>query len=111
MYLNEKNPIAACTIISRNYLSHARILAASYLESHPGGRFYLLSIDALPDGWEAGKGFRVIGSHELDLPFFSELCFKYDVTELCTAVKPALLRLLLNRYHEEEVVYLDPDIL
>src|SRR6188768_489364 len=104
-------PPAACTIISRNYLSHARILASSYLQHHPGAHFYVLSIDVLPDGWDAGKDVRVVGPEELDLPFFSELCFKYDVTELCTAVKPALLSLLLNRYHEETVAYLDPDIL
>jgi GT2 family glycosyltransferase len=106
-----QHPPAACTIISRNYLSHARILASSYLRHHRGARFYVLSIDALPDGWDPGKGVRVIGPEELDLPFFSELCFKYDVTELCTAVKPALLSVLLTRYHEEAVVYLDPDIL
>src|SRR5215467_2941980 len=102
---------AACTIISRNYLSHARILAASYLEHHPGARFYVLSVDELPEEWNAGKDVRIIDPSELDLPFFSELCFKYDVTELCTAVKPALIRLLLQRYREEQIVYLDPDIL
>src|SRR5215467_11879882 len=102
---------AACTIISRNYLSHARILAASYLEHHPGARFYVLSVDDLPYGWNAGRDVQVIGPSELDLPFFSELSFKYDVTELCTAVKPALLSVLLQRYREEQVIYLDPDIL
>src|ERR1051326_6097234 len=102
---------AACTIISRNYLSHARILAASYLEHHPGAPFYLLSVDKLPEGWDAGKDVRIIRPDELDLPFFSELCFKYDVTELCTAVKPALLTLLLKRYQQKHVIYLDPDIL
>src|SRR5439155_18703038 len=102
---------AACTIISRNYLSDARILAASYLEHHPAARVYVLVVDGLPDGCDAGKGVSVIGPEELNLPFFSELCFKYDVTELSTAVKPALLSLLLNRYNEEQVIYLDPDIL
>jgi GT2 family glycosyltransferase len=102
---------AACTIVSRNYLSHARIVAASYLEHHPGGRFYVLAVDDLPDGWDAGKGVHVIGPNELSLPFSSELCFKYDVTELSTAVKPAFLSFLLDRYNEEQLIYLDPDIL
>src|SRR5688572_4932674 len=82
---------ALCSIISRNYLSHARILAASYLQHHPETRFYLLIVDGLPDGVVAGEGVRVICPAELDLPYFSDLCFKYDVTELSTAMKPSLL--------------------
>ncbi len=104
-------PLAACTIISRNYLSHARVLAESFLRHEPGGRFYLLVVDGLPAGVDAGAGVHVVGPQELDLPDFFEMCFKYDVTELCTAVKPSLLSLLLNRYQEEALVYLDPDIL
>src|SRR5262249_46024675 len=88
---------AACTIISRNYLSHARVVASSYLEHHPGARFYLLVIDKLPDGVDAGPGIRVIPPGELNLSYLPELCFKYDVIELCTAVKPTFLNLLLNR--------------
>ena len=37
--------IEACTIISGNYLSHARVLAESFLEHNPGGRFVTLVID------------------------------------------------------------------
>jgi hypothetical protein len=106
-----RRPPAACTIISRNYLSHARVLAQSYAQYVPGGRFYLLIVDRLPDGARAGGGIDVIDPDELALPYFPELCFKYDVTELSTAVKPSLLRLLLNGYGEERVVYFDPDIL
>jgi hypothetical protein len=102
---------AACTIISRNYLSFARVLASSYLQHHPGARFYLLVVDKLPQGVAAGAGIHVIDPEELNLSYWSELCFKYDVTEFCTAVKPTLLSLLLNRYNEQEVIYFDPDIL
>src|SRR6516225_4803078 len=89
---------AACTIISRNYLSHARVLAASYLKHHSEARFYLLIVDELPSGIQAGEGIHLIGPQELDLPYWRELCFKYDVTELCTAAKPTVLSLLLNRH-------------
>src|SRR5437868_1301544 len=94
---------AACTIISRNYLSHARILAESYLRHHPSDRFYVLVVDRLPDGVEAGRGLHVVDPDELGLPYFYDMCFKYDVTELSTAVKPTFLSLLLNRYREERV--------
>jgi hypothetical protein len=102
--------LAACTIISRNYLSQARILARTFLEHEPDGRFYLLVVDELPDV-DAGAGIRVVPPAELGLSSFWEMCFKYNVVEFATAVKPSLLSLLLNGYGEERVVYLDPDIL
>jgi glycosyltransferase involved in cell wall biosynthesis len=105
-----RRPLAACTIVNRNYLPHARILASSFARHEPGSRFYLLVVDGLPDGVEAGPDIQVIAPEDLALPHFYEMCFKYDVTELCTAVKPSLLLLLLNRYQEEAVAYFDPDI-
>ena len=102
---------AACTIIARNYLSHARILARSYLEQHPGAPFYLLVVDGLPQGVDAGvEGVHVLGLDDLDLPSVYEMSFKYDVTELSTAVKPTLLALLIERFGERRVCYIDPDI-
>lgn len=104
-------PPAACTIIARNYLSHARILARSYLEQHPGAPFYLLVVDGLPPGVDAGvDGVRVLDLADLELPYVYEMSFKYDVTELSTAVKPTLLSLLIERYGEERICYIDPDI-
>jgi GT2 family glycosyltransferase len=111
MKTSDRRVPSACTIVSRNYLSHARILAASYVTHHPGARFYLLVIDGLPEGCNLGKDIHLVSAHDLRIPYFSDLCFKYDVTELCTAVKPSLLRLLLEQFNEEQVIYLDPDIL
>lgn len=104
-------PPAACTIVSRNYLSHARVLGESYLRHHPGAHFYCLVVDDLPAGVDLGVEGRLITPAELGLSYFYEMCFKYDVTELCTAVKPTLLKLLIDRYGEERVAYFDPDIL
>ncbi len=108
---SRKTTQAACTIISRNYLSHARILAASFRKHHPEGRFYALVIDGLPEGTEFGEGVQVLGPEVLDVPYFYELCFKYDVTELSTAVKPSLLLALIRQYGEQNVIYFDPEIL
>jgi hypothetical protein len=100
---------AGCTIISGSYLSYARVLAASWLEQHPGSHFYVLVVDGLPSTADLGSGFEIVDPDRLELPYFAELTFRCDVTELCTAVKPALLSYLLER--EEAVVYLDPDVL
>src|SRR5262249_10550603 len=102
---------AACTIVSRNYLSFARILAKSYLQHEPSGRFYLLVVDVLPEGVEAGADVQLLLPSDLNLPNFDELCFAYDVAELCTAVKPTLLLSLFNYFQEEQALFLDPDIL
>src|SRR5262245_22752891 len=102
---------AACTIISRNFLSYARVLVQSYHQHMPGGRFYLLVVDDLPVGTEADADVRVLGPQDLGISHFFDMVFQYDVAELCTAVKPSLLRVLFNRFGEEQVLFLDPDIL
>ena len=102
---------AACTIIARNYLSYATVLAESYRRHEPEARFYLLVVDGLPPDAHLPPDVQLVDRKELALPGFFEMCFKYDVTELCTAVKPAFLSLLLNRYGEPSVAYFDPDIL
>ena len=98
----------ACTIIARNYLAHARVLAASFAEHDPGGRFSVLVIDGL-DGYTdpAGEPFEVLSPADVGIDI-GLMATRYDVLELSTAVKPWLLRLLLDR--DDHVVYLDPDI-
>jgi hypothetical protein len=106
-----RRPPAACTVITRNHLSYARVLAESFARHFPGGRFYLLVADGLPDGVEAGAGMGLVRAAELLLPYFTELCFKYNAMELCAALKPSILRTVLELYREEEVVFFDSDIL
>lgn len=103
--------LSACTIVSRNYLSHARILAESFHRHEPAGRFYLLVVDKLPAGVELPEYVELVQPEELELPYLYEMCFKYDVTELSTAVKPTLLAHLMERRGETRLAYLDPDIL
>jgi len=106
-----KSSMAACTIVSRNYLSHARILAESFARHEPDGRFYLLVVDRLPAGVELPGYIELVAPEDLELPQFYEMCFKYDVTELSTAVKPAMLHHLLCVRGESRVAYFDPDVL
>jgi len=103
--------VSACTIIARNYLAHARVLADSFRHHHPAGEFTVLLIDDEERQWDDGRsGLRVLRLHEigLDPQEIRRLAAIYDVTELATAVKPPLLRHLLDR--RRHVVYLDPDV-
>lgn len=104
-------PLAAVTIISRNYLAQARTLAKTFLEHEPESRFYLLVVDGLPDDMDIGVDAISIDLEELRIPNLYEMCFKYGVVEFSTAVKPYLLSLLLSEYGEDEIVYFDPDIM
>lgn len=103
----------ACTIVARNYLPAARVLAASYLHHHPGSRLVVLLIDAveseLPELTSRyGEEYRTPDALDLDRDEFARMAATYTVTELSTALKPWLLRNALQ--HGEAALYLDPDI-
>jgi glycosyltransferase involved in cell wall biosynthesis len=99
-----------CTIIAKNYAAHARVLARSFAEHHPDGRFFVLVIDDA-DGYlePAAEPFEILTPRDLACDEFGEMSVRYDVLELSTAVKPWLLRYLLAR-GSRTITYLDPDI-
>jgi Glycosyl transferases group 1/Methyltransferase domain len=100
-----------CTIIARNYLAQARVLARSFKQAHPEGNCTVLVIDD-PTGYidPAAEDFELLTIEEICLPDAERMAAFYDVMELSTAVKPWLLRTLLARPGVESVSYLDPDI-
>jgi glycosyltransferase involved in cell wall biosynthesis len=103
---------AACTIISKNYLAHARVLAESFVKCHPEIPFFVLLVDRNDGSISAPReAFEMIELEELDAPDLPRLCFQYSVIELNTAVKPYLLAHLLEDRGFDRLVYFDPDIL
>ena len=104
---------AICTIIAKNYLAHARTLCESYQQLHPGDRCFVLVVDDHQGFIDpAQENFELIGVDELGIPdFYPKFAFKYNVTELSTAVKPYLLELLLHQRGIDKLLYLDPDII
>jgi glycosyltransferase involved in cell wall biosynthesis len=102
----------ACTIIACNYLPFATVLADSFFAHHPDGAFTVLLIDdearrfTPPDG---RVDWRRLGDLGIDAGEIRRLVGIYDVTELATAVKPLLLRTLLDE-GRDGLLYLDPDI-
>ncbi len=103
----------ACTIIACNYLPFARVLADSFLAHHPDGRFTILLVDdeqrAFTPPSDPRIAWRRLEDIGLDRREIRRLAGFYDVTELATAVKPVLLRRLLDE-GSGVVLYLDPDI-
>lgn len=100
----------AFTIVGRNYLAHARVLAESFNRMNPDATFDVflldgdgsLDVDTEPFGVLVPSD--VFGERE-----FNELVAIYSVMELATAVKPRVLTYLLD-HSDGPALYLDPDL-
>jgi hypothetical protein len=102
--------VNACTIIAKNYVAQARVLARSFAEHHPDGRFWTLIIDDFADHIDpANEPFEVLTPADIDCEPFADMAIRYSVIELSTAVKPWLLRHLMKEV-SGPITYLDPDI-
>jgi glycosyltransferase involved in cell wall biosynthesis len=100
-----------CTIVARNYLAAARVLARSFREHHPEGTCWTLVIDDVAQAFDpAGEPFELVRPEELSIELWDRMAAGYTVLELSTAVKPWLLRYLLDEHGVERITYLDPDI-
>lgn len=99
------------TSINAYYLGKARILASTLKEADKNAKFILVLSDDLPDNFtlEDEPFDDVIFPDKLD-EFDSRTFFKYNVTELCTAVKPYSAKYIMEKYNADSVCYLDPDI-
>jgi glycosyltransferase involved in cell wall biosynthesis len=99
-----------CTIIAKNYLAYARVLAKSFAEHHPGSRLWTLIIDDFSRSIDpADEPFIALAPTEIGCDAFTNMALRYSVLELSTAVKPWLMRHLM-RETGGPVTYLDPDI-
>jgi 2-polyprenyl-3-methyl-5-hydroxy-6-metoxy-1,4-benzoquinol methylase/glycosyltransferase involved in cell wall biosynthesis len=97
-----------CTIVARNYLAQARVLGRSLNRTNPEATLWVLVVDGVHESLD--EPFTLVDPDELGLGTdLAVMRLIYDVTELSTAVKPALLRALLKRTGGP-VTYLDPDI-
>ena len=100
-----------CTIIAANYAPFARVLAESFKEHHPAARCFVLVIDDHEGHLDpATEPFEILTPGDLDIEHFDRMAALYSVLELSTAVKPWLLRHLLNVRGCATLAYLDPDI-
>ena len=102
---------AACTIVAKNYLSHARVLMNSIREQHPEFLRFVVLADKI-DGYFDPKEepFEVILSTDISIHNAAWFHFNYTMVELCTALKPWVLETLLERYQLQHIIYLDSDI-
>ena len=104
--------LAVCTIVARNFLPFARVLARTVELHHPRTRFVVLVVDASAPSQaeDARESFEVVAPADLGLDHreLHTLAAMYGPRELSTALKPRLLARLLEE--QEAVLYLDPDM-
>ncbi|HVC25244.1 MAG TPA: glycosyltransferase [Acidimicrobiales bacterium] len=104
--------VRACTIIARNYLPAARVLAESFAAHHPGSRLTVLLVDDRARELDVSvEPFDALRLDEIGIEpnEILRMAAIYDVMELSTATKPWLLQTMLDA-GDGPVLYLDPDI-
>ena len=104
-------PIAVATIVAKNCLSFARVLAQSFRQYHPNVPFFVALSDE-PQGCfdPLAQPFRLLQLSDLPIPELHRFRFQYDRKQLAVAAKPYLLQHLLDRGFTG-AVFLDADML
>ena len=98
-----------CTVINKAWLAHARALAESLRAHEPDARMSVLIVDSI-DGFvdATQEPFEILAPQDMAIEDFEAMSVRYGITALCCALKPSILRHLLER--GEAVVYLDSDV-
>jgi glycosyltransferase involved in cell wall biosynthesis len=96
------------TICAANYIAFARVLMRGIARHHPAAARYVILVDEQRVDL-TGDDFEVILVRDLALPEFENFCFRYDISELCTAVKPyGILELFKRNF--DACIFIDPDV-
>jgi len=102
---------AIMTICSHNYFPYARVLLSSLKQHHPEASLFLCLADIIHSHIQLEiEGVNIIEARQLGIPQFSDFAFRYSIMEFNTAIKPFMMRYLIEKYDFDQVVYLDPDI-
>ena len=103
--------VAIATVAAGNYVSFARVFAASARRHHPDIPV-LLALSDKPGGRldPAGEHFEVVDLSELPISELDAFLFRHSRRQASIAVKPFLLQYALDSGFDA-VVYIDADVL
>ena len=103
----------AFTIVAKNYIGLAKVLESSIKKHNPNIDFYIFVADEIPSRVAHDLSDNVIESKKV-LSYSEEewinMAFKYNLTELCTAIKPSCFQYIFENKGYEKAFYFDPDI-
>ncbi len=97
------------TIIARRELARARTLARSLARHTPHAELVAFVLDPQPGASLEEEPFEQLSAEDLEFDSFAVLAARLTLAELREAVKPLLVRGLLERDPGEALLYLDPD--
>ena len=100
------------TSAAANYLPKVQVLLDSLETYHPDWQRHLLLVEDWPHDAVSNLDLNacITQPKDLNIPNWRPWAFCHSIVELCTAVKPFMLKQLLDREDCDAVIYLDPDI-
>jgi hypothetical protein len=102
--------LAVGSIVAKNYLPFARVLASSLRRHHPEHRLVVGLADEVDGYFEpSAEPFALLTPADLDVPDLRELAFRANQREFAIALKPYFLARLLD--DADSALFLDPDML
>jgi hypothetical protein len=103
--------VAIGTVVAKNFVPFARVLARSVREHHPTVPVFAVLADRPDVAFMAGaEPFETVLLEELGIPDLQRLVFSYSRQQVAIAAKPYLLNYLLRRGFDA-AIFLDADIL
>ncbi len=103
--------LAACTIVSKNYLAFARVLAHSLRRNHADLVLHVLVVDSADGCFRASEEpFEVLWLDDMGVPDLRAHRFRHSQQEVLVIAKPLLLSNLLDRGFDR-ALFLDADML
>ena len=108
------NKKSVFTIVAKNYIGLALILEKSIKKFDSDIDFYIFVADEFLTSEDLSNiPTNVLIAKDLlgiDSAQWTDMTFKYDLTEFCTAIKPSCFKFLLNKDNYQKIIYFDPDI-
>ncbi|AEG50353.1 glycosyl transferase group 1 [Sphingobium chlorophenolicum L-1] len=99
------------TIAYFNYLPQIAILKQSLEKTHGDFQFTVFLCDEMNDfPPKTLHNTTIIPISSLYIPHFEEMCLKYTILELNTAVKPFVFAYIFEKMSADRAFYLDPDL-
>jgi hypothetical protein len=103
--------VAACTVVSKKRLSHARAWSKSFRCHHPTVPVFVLLADRLDGLFDPRlEPFQVLSPEDLGIPDLARMRFAFGVHAFTTATKPFLLLHLIERLGFHRAIYFDSDV-
>lgn len=105
----------AFTICAKNYIGLALALEKSIKQYNYDIDFIIFVADEFSEEEKISDLPKniIIAKDAIDISYdqWSQMSFKYDLTEFCTSIKPSCFKYLFKIFNPDACIYFDPDIL